>query len=1015
MGRDHRNLIISLVVLAISLVVVTVVLADYLGPDRATTTVVWRRLRCSYLAEHDDSGPGGYYACTLTLYRPPSSGCPSTGSVTGYFSASACGWSQGCSSAWTCSISGSSSTEGCSDGESGCEGSTQTVNQPPATISGSISCADPGSNGWCRSAASLSLSGSEPLSGYSITALEGTRNGVTFACGGSSCSVDLLEGQNDFTYWALSSWGDSSSMGSASGKVDTQPPTIDGTLTGTTGDNGWYVSDVTVSASAGDDMSGLQSLDSDVDGSGFTTYASEVTLGEGTHTVLLRAVDNAGHVSQVSQSFSVDMTPPGIALSGGGSFCPGCGDRLPLSYDVQDTLSGIAQWQLAAGGVVIASNTAAETGNMDWDGSGLGGGTHTLTLSAWDAAGNQSQAEQVIQLRTPKPKPTATKAALLLPIRTATVTTVQPTPSQLVPRATSKPTVQSTFASVLPTRQVLAVLPVQSLGSAQSAPASTTATPVLWGGAAAALIGSAMYVAMEAQRKRKEEEARQIAEMNRLNAEMRAKEKQEAILIAQRREAAEAAALIGAMEAEQNQSAETAYLEAKVASMEGKEATYLAALAAERKRKEAEAAYQDAKVANMEGKEATYLAALAAERKRKENPNNDQFDLAAKAAAIGAARVQREYEEPKTGKGAGLARVVPYDKQLDDKPPDPWYIKIFKEIVFAISGLYGGYLSTLDPKNSNKTVGSSSLQPQKIITPTLIMTPTKTIEPTPTVIPTPAFMQMRVLADALNLREQPSIFSEPYLRIIPKGEIVLIDPNASPAYNDGFRWLHVTYHDPSINSGAVAASPQFLNPLTNFVRKTNQGDSITYNNAVTGWDGKHIGNDFIPLGNTDSNPPIVASAKGTVTNSGIQIRNGKIDGYGYYVIIEYPSSSLSQPIKALPVYSDGKSLYIIYGHLLEDVSSILPPGSIIEQGEIIGNMGASGNADGVHLHTETRLGNPNLSLNASNGDWYNATKLQPIDPALIFTPNDTWTGYVAQGQWDSQLNCIIGEPYLGNP
>ncbi len=197
MEWNTRHLLSSLLILAASLIAVTVVLADYLGPDRATTTVVWRRLSCEYLAEHDESGPGGYYACTLTLYRTPSSGCPSTGSVDGYFTSAACGWPKGCSGpgSWSCDISGSSSTEGCSEGESGCEGSTQTVNQPPATISGSISCGTPGSNGWCCSAASLNLSGSEPLSGYSITALEGTRNSVTFGCSGSSCSVDLLEGR----------------------------------------------------------------------------------------------------------------------------------------------------------------------------------------------------------------------------------------------------------------------------------------------------------------------------------------------------------------------------------------------------------------------------------------------------------------------------------------------------------------------------------------------------------------------------------------------------------------------------------------------------------------------------------------------------------------------------------------------------------------------------------------------------------------------------------------------------
>jgi hypothetical protein len=105
--------------------------------------------------------------------------------------------------------------------------------------------------------------------------------------------VDLLEGQNDFTYWALSSWGDSSSMGSASGKVDTQPPTINGTLTGTTGDNSWHVS-VNVSALAGTPCPTVPYINVTEAGSRPTQVTSP---GEGTHTVLLRAVDNAGHES----------------------------------------------------------------------------------------------------------------------------------------------------------------------------------------------------------------------------------------------------------------------------------------------------------------------------------------------------------------------------------------------------------------------------------------------------------------------------------------------------------------------------------------------------------------------------------------------------------------------------------------------------------------------------------------------------------------------------------------------
>jgi hypothetical protein len=138
---------------------------------------------------------------------------------------------------------------------------TTTVNHPPATISGLLqNCASP--NGWCVTSPSLSLTSIEPLSdyllGYSILAVEGTLNGAGFACENSSCSVPLNEGNNSFTYWATSSWGDSSTMGSFSQKVDTVSPNVGLDIIGTNGTNGWYVSSPTrVTAAGTDSTSGL--------------------------------------------------------------------------------------------------------------------------------------------------------------------------------------------------------------------------------------------------------------------------------------------------------------------------------------------------------------------------------------------------------------------------------------------------------------------------------------------------------------------------------------------------------------------------------------------------------------------------------------------------------------------------------------------------------------------------------------------------------------------------------------
>jgi len=88
---------------------------------------------------------------------------------------------------------------------------------PEATISGVLQNCNL-SNGWCTNATTLLLSGTEPVDGESILNLEGTLNGVSFACVGASCEIPLVAGDNTFTYWALSSYGDSSQMGTLTAK-----------------------------------------------------------------------------------------------------------------------------------------------------------------------------------------------------------------------------------------------------------------------------------------------------------------------------------------------------------------------------------------------------------------------------------------------------------------------------------------------------------------------------------------------------------------------------------------------------------------------------------------------------------------------------------------------------------------------------------------------------------------------------------------------------------------------------
>ena len=344
-------------------VLFTTAQADYLGPNRVIVTyeTIYQRQACRFVDVRDPAGPG-VCACTMTVYVGPKDSCP--GSVDShYFHTDVCGWSSenpDCTDAGLDSISGpSSSIQSCSLGDQACTAVVieHRTTLAAATVSGAITCSTPGQNGWCVGPAVLNASGSEPLSGYSILTLEGTRNGESFACPGASCSnVPLSEGSNDFQFWAISSYGDSSAMGSASASVDTQAPTISGSLSGTQGENGWYTSAVTLSAAATDPTpgSGIASFEVSADGAAWQPCSGSLTLGDGVHTVSLRTADAAGWTASAEQTFSVDTQAPQLSADLSGNLVsPGrYNTSVTLSTSGSDTGSGLnrIEYQDNAGG-----------------------------------------------------------------------------------------------------------------------------------------------------------------------------------------------------------------------------------------------------------------------------------------------------------------------------------------------------------------------------------------------------------------------------------------------------------------------------------------------------------------------------------------------------------------------------------------------------------------------------------------------------------------------------------------
>lgn len=370
-----RSLLSTPLVIFLLLIAVIPALAAYLGPDRTRTET--------------------RTTCQVTLYV-----CAQVNGNWKYKieQTSSCGenkwWLAYPSNAQTCNAANS----GYEYYEKGDVETTVSVTYPPATVSETLmGCTL--KNGWCGvTQPSLVIDGVEPVSGYSISAIEGQRNGTNFHQNGSSTAFTLNEGQNDFSFWAVSTWGDTSLMKTRSAKVDLTPPNASLTISGTMGLNGWYVSAAQVSGSASDSLSGLDSVA--VAPGGTDNWQSSLNLSDGVNVVRLSAFDVAGNRFLDNFTVRVDSVPPVLStlLSGAVGQNGWYVSPITLSANTSDATSGVASAKVSVDGGPWANVPFALEGD----------GQHTAVYRVLDAAGNQTEASLTVRLDTAAPQASLT-------------------------------------------------------------------------------------------------------------------------------------------------------------------------------------------------------------------------------------------------------------------------------------------------------------------------------------------------------------------------------------------------------------------------------------------------------------------------------------------------------------------------------------------------------------------------------------------------------------------------------
>lgn len=410
--RRLSPLIVGVLTSLLLLTGISFAVAEYLGPNRTVvTSTTWTRKRCdqvyfrvlmpsSECVKYGLSCPAGFnHGFSYDDWVGPNDACPVHTnqesfawfqSIYGFSLPANCLTNTNSSTQVVCywtpiTRTAANPTVGvCTEGQTSCTRTDTTTTYAPATVSGAGSCSVSGLNGWCKGVVALNLSSTEPVAGHSITKIESTLGDLCPSSG--ACKFIFPEGVTSLSYWAVSTFGDTSAQKTASTKVDSVPPTADLSVSGTL-NNGWYNANnpIVFTAVGADTTSGVASLQIQVDSE--TPVASPLTFTrEGEFSVSSIVSDNAGNQTNSGPTtVKIDRTAPSVSI---------LADTTPsdiyflgettISAIGSDALSGYdrTDYSLTDADGVVSSGTLPVTISAE--------GTNDIDLISYDAAGNST-------------------------------------------------------------------------------------------------------------------------------------------------------------------------------------------------------------------------------------------------------------------------------------------------------------------------------------------------------------------------------------------------------------------------------------------------------------------------------------------------------------------------------------------------------------------------------------------------------------------------------------------------
>jgi hypothetical protein len=223
--------------------------------------------------------------------------------------------------------------------------------------------------GWNNASVTVTLKAKDNPGGSGIKeisySLNGAQTGAGTAPGNSASMAISAEGTTTINYFARDNADNQQAPRTLTIRIDKTPPGLTCNPSPAPNLNGWNKTDVLVSFTASDSLSGVENMPSTV----------TVNMEGANQTITRTVTDRAGNSSKVSCQVSIDKTPPALTFGSPTPAANAAGwnnTNVSVPFTAKDSLSGVADTS-PVGNVVLLS---------------MEGSAVSSTVTVTDKAGN---------------------------------------------------------------------------------------------------------------------------------------------------------------------------------------------------------------------------------------------------------------------------------------------------------------------------------------------------------------------------------------------------------------------------------------------------------------------------------------------------------------------------------------------------------------------------------------------------------------------------------------------------